>query len=332
MRTKTHAVRLAAHLLMGLWGVSPAADSNDLRKQQSALGVSVSVDSSYSLGPGDEFSVWALNAEELSQKPVRIGTDGYVTIPLAGRLRAAGLTLSGIEEQIKERLKKNIQEPEVVVSLTDVRSQPVSVLGAVNRPGIHQIQGQKTLVEMLSLAEGIRSDAGYSVKITRPIESGTIPLPHAIEDASGKFSVATVNLKSLMNATNPSENVLVRARDVITVPRGQLVYVIGEVRKPGGFVLQDRETVSVLQVLSLAEGMGIMAAPKAARILRPNEANAQRTEIFVDLKKVLAGTAKDVPLQPEDILFVPSSKAKGISLRGLDAAVQIGTGLAIWRL
>jgi len=288
--------------------------------------------SSYILGPGDTITIRALNVEEISEKPVRIGTSGIIKFPMIGRIKAAGMTLEQLEAEIASRLKDSVNEPDVAVAITDYRSQPVSIMGSVNTPGVLQLEGRKTLFEALSMAGGLKQDAGYSVKITRRSEFGDIPLPNAAPDPSGRYSVATVNLKSVMEARNPEENILVCPFDVISVPKGELVYVIGDVRKSGGFILSEQETVTVLQALSLAEGLEKTAKPENAKILRPVNGSSTRSEIAVDLKKVLTGQASDVALQTNDILFVPGSKARGAFLQTLSAITSIGvSGAYIWR-
>jgi polysaccharide export outer membrane protein len=134
-----------------------------------------------------------------------------------------------------------------------------------------------------------------------------------------------------MEARNPQENIVVRPHDVISVPRAQLIYVVGCVRRPGGFVLGEKEAVSVLQAISLAEGLDRAAAPDKAKILRGAEGSAQRTEIAVDVKKLLENKGADVPLQPNDVLFIPNSAAKSAALRSLEAGIQMATGVVIWR-
>ena len=286
--------------------------------------------SSYVLGPEDQIVIRALDAEEISDKPLRIDMNGYIRLPLAGRVRAAGLTIEQLEAELVSRLKAYLQKPDVAVSITEFRSQPVSVLGAVKNPGVHQLQGRKTLVEILSLAGGLNTDAGRSVKITRRQEWGKIPLRSAAADSSGQFSVAEVSLKAILEATNPEENIVIRPNDVITVPRAEMVYVIGQVQRAGGFVLNERENISALKALSLAGGLDKSSSPRNARILR-GAGGANRMEISLDMKKILEGKAPDVPLQPEDILFVPASTPKKAAIRAVEAAVQIGTGIIIWR-
>ncbi|MDQ2899841.1 MAG: polysaccharide export protein [Acidobacteriota bacterium] len=283
------------------------------------------------LGPEDQITIRALHAEEISDKPIRIDPAGDIRLPLVGRIHAAGKTLDELQRELTTRLKTQVREPEVSVSVVEYKSQPVSVVGAVKTPGVYQLQGAKTLIEMLSAAGGTEPDAGYRVKITRRREWGLIPLPDARVDSSGEYSVAEVNLQSLMDASNPRENLLVDPNDVISVPRAKLVYAVGEVRKPGGFVLRERETISVLQVLALAEGMERTANERHARILRTQVGGKLRAELPVDLKRIMAGESEDLALQPNDILFVPNSAAKSAALRTLEAAIQMGTGVVIWR-
>jgi polysaccharide biosynthesis/export protein len=290
------------------------------------------VRSTYLLGPGDQLEISAPELTELANKQVRVDGEGDIEVPMGGRVHVAGLTAKQTEEQLNKVLSRYIRQPQVVVSIAEVRSQPVSVLGAVNAPGVHQVQGHKTLLEMLASAGGIRQDAGYSVRITRELEWGCIPLPNARLDTTGKFSVAELNLKKIMEAKNPEENIQIFPHDVISVPKAEMVYVIGDVRRSGGFVLGEHQSMSVLQALSLAEGLNSTADSRHARILRLEHNADQRVEVAVDVKRILNGKGPDVPLQGDDILFVPGSTGKKAAVRALEAAVQTGTGLAIWRM
>ena len=288
--------------------------------------------STYLLGPDDLLEISGPELTEAGGKRSRIDGDGNVEVPLVGRVHVAGLTVEQTEEKLNKLLKAYIRDPQVAINVAEVHSQPVSVLGAVNTPGVHQVQGQKTLLEMLALAGGIRSDAGYSVRITRQAEWGCIPLSNAKPDPSGKFSVAELNLKKIMEAKSPEENIQIFPHDVISVPKADMVYVIGEVRRSGGFVLGEHQTISVLQALSMAEGLNNGADTRHAKILRLKKEAVQREELPVDVKDVLTGKKPDLPMQGDDILFIPGSTGKKAALRALEAAVQTGTGLAIWRM
>jgi len=235
------------------------------------------------------------------------------------------------EGELNKKLSVYVKHPQAALDVKELRSQPASVLGAVNQPGIHQVSGHKTLLEMISLAGGVRQDAGYSIRITRQVEWGCLPLPGATMDASGRFSVAQVNLQDIMEAKVPEENIQILPHDVVTVPKAELIYVTGAVKKSGGFILGEKQNMSVIQALSMAEGLGTTPDTKHAKILRVNAGSDQRVEIPVDLKTILQGKSKDVPLQGNDILFVPDSTGKKVALRAMEAAISTGTGLAIYR-
>jgi polysaccharide biosynthesis/export protein len=289
------------------------------------------VRSTYLLGPDDELSLSAPELDVLPGKTVRVDGEGDLQVPMVGRVHVAGLTVQQSEQELDKRLKTYIKDPQVAIDVKELRSQPASVLGAVNSPGIHQVQGHKTLMEMISMAGGVRQDAGYSIRITREMEWGCIPLGNSTIDASGRFSVAQVNLQSIMEAKTPEENIQILPHDVITVPKAEMVFVTGEVKKSGGFILGEHQSMSVLQAVSLAEGLGQTADKKHAKILRLNPGADQRVEIAVDLKGILEGKSNDVTLQGNDILFVPGNAGKKVALRVIEAAIQTGTGVAIYR-
>ena len=280
--------------------------------------------STYLLGPDDQIVVHVSDAPDISDKPVRIDSNGEIRVPMAGRVRASGMTTAQLEGELTKRLKLYIENPEVSVNVAELRSQPVSVIGAVNSPGLHQLEGHKTLIEILSLAGGLRTDAGPTAKITRRLEWGRIPLPGATDDSTGQFSVAQITLKSLIEAKHPEQNIPIFPQDVISVPPAQVVYVMGEVTKTGPLTLTDGDRISVLEALSSSGGALHTASPAKAKILRATPGDQRRTEIAVDLKKIQAGKADDVPLLAGDILFVPGSSAKRASIRAAEAAIQVG--------
>ncbi len=334
MTISTAATLLAILAASGPMAARAAAGQTPAGAAQVAATRTAEQDSSrsYELGPEDEITIRALEIAEISDKPVQIDISGYIRLPMLGRIKAAGLTPAQLEAAIAERLKAYVLEPEVSVSVTQYRSQPVSVLGAVRNPGVYQLQGRKTLIEVLSMAGGLDQDrAGSSVKITRRLDAGRLPLAGAYDDPDGGFSIAEVNLKEILNADAPAANITLKPHDILTVPRAQLVYVTGQVQRAGGFVLNERKSMTVLEALTLAGGTITAASPKNSRILRREADGAERAEIAVNVERILSGAAPDVPMQPDDILFIPSSAPKRAALRAVEAAIQMGTGVVIWR-
>jgi len=322
---KVHRVSLVAALLLTNVGNCGAGG-----QQWQAEGRMEASPANYVLGPGDQLALTVANLEEVSNKPMRVDMRGDINLPVAGRIHVGGLTTDQVESAITNSLKRVLKDPEVVVAISEFRSQPVSILGAVNSPGVHQLEGHKNLIEVLSAAGGLRPDAGSTLTITRNLKWGAIPLPSAKNDSTGQYSIASVSSRSIMNGQNPAENIPVKPDDVISVAKADLVYVIGAVKKPGGFVLGQDESISALQVLALAEGLDRTAASDKAKIMRATPGTTSRAEIPVNLKKLMAGKTADLALQHDDILFVPNSAAKSALIRGSEAVISIGTGLAIY--
>jgi polysaccharide export outer membrane protein len=290
-------------------------------------------DPTYRLGVGDVLTISVLGLEEIREHRAQVDTTGIIDLLFVGRLHVAGLTVEELGKRLTERLDHYMKNPQISVSLVEYKSQPVSVIGAVAKPGIHQLEGRKTLVEVLSLAGGLRQEAGYSVKITRQIEeAGRIPLPTAHDDPTGRFSIAEVDLPSVMEARNPEENILIRPNDVVSIPVAEMVYVIGGVKRAGAFTLGDRENISVLQAVSMANGLAEDAGTQNAKILRTSADSTVRQELPVNLKSILEGKQPDFFMQSDDILFVPTSRMKSAGKYALETALRTLTSVVIWRV
>ena len=286
----------------------------------------------YVVGPDDVIVLNGLNADDLVGKPMRVDARGDITFPLVGTVHAGGLTVRQLETLLNERLRRFVKDPQLAVSVSEYKSQPVSVVGAVNSPGIHQIQGRKTLVEMISIAGGPRVDSGSVISITRSVDQGRLKLPGEHLDATGHFSTADVSLRDITSGFRPDENIPVLPNDVIAVSRASTVYVLGEVKKAGGFVMGDENQMSVIQAIALAQGSEHTADLKHARIIRNSQSPGKRQEIICDVNSILHGKAEDIGLQAQDILYVPGSTAKRVALRAIETAVATGSGIAIYGL
>jgi polysaccharide export outer membrane protein len=310
-----------------------------------SAGSSVPVAGEYRIGPEDLLEISIFEAPEMN-RAVRVSANGEISMPLLGAVRAAGLTPRELEFVLQELLRRTyMKDPHVSVFVKEMESHPISVVGAVKKPGVFQVRGAKSLLEVLSLAEGLDDDAGDTVIVMRgaglqgeaagnqatgqPQEGAAQGSP-ASEEAAGPNAVR-VDLKELLESGDPAHNVPVYPGDIVKVTRAGIVYVVGEVKKPGGFVLRTNENISVLQALALGEGLTRTAAKNRARIIRTNEKTGERTEVAVDLGKIMAGKSSDLSLRAKDILFVPNSNARSVLYRGADAAVSIVSGVIVFR-
>lgn len=308
---------------------SPAAEGQGSAPQKQLISRPGIPPPLYKLGPGDVIVVHQENAEELNDKEERIDDAGFVNLPSIGRVQVSGLTIEEAEKAVAEKLGKLLLNPSPIISIKEYRSEPVSVFGAVNTPGVVQLQGRKSLVEVISMAGGVKTDAGTYAEITRKMTYGAIPVKDAVTDGTGQYSTARIDLAGLMKGTNPSANIDILPQDVISVPPAEQIFVTGAVKKPGGFPLNTNGTYTVLQALSLAEGVTPQAGAGSARIIR-NSGDGPRQEIPVNVAAIMKGKENDVDLQPRDILFVPESMGKKVGARIAEAAIQAATGFAIW--
>jgi polysaccharide export outer membrane protein len=307
------------------------------------------------IGPGDLLGITVFEAPEMNCS-LRVSANGEISLQLVGPVKAAGLTPRELELELQELLRRTyMKDPHVGVLVQELQSHPVSVVGAVKKPDVFQIRGTKTVIELLSMAEGLADDAGDTVWIMRGAafagaespesqdgrqEIGGAPLPASGESKTGdsaippaqegKGEIVKVNLKELLESADSTLNVPVHPGDIVKVTRAGIVYVVGQVKKPGGFVLSNNENISVLQALALAEGLTRTSAKSQARIIRTDRSTGKRTEIRMDLGKIMASKALDPTLQPKDIVFVPNSSAKSVFYRGTEAALYTAGGVAIY--
>lgn len=280
--------------------------------------------SAYVIGSDDQIAIRVAENPEISDKPQRVDQNGEIRLPMIGRIQAAGLTAQQLEAALTEKYKVFINEPDIMVAVLESRSQPVSLIGAVSTPGVRQLDGRKTLLQVLLLAGGTSTDAGPTLTITRRIENGRLPLPQAKDDPSGQFTSAEIEVRPLMEGRLPGSDIELLANDVINVSKAEMVFVIGEVARAGAIPLVKGNSMSVLQAVASSGGLNRTAAAKNARILRPTPGAEARLEVPIDLKRILAGKAGDVSLMAGDILVVPDSASKRATTRALEAAIQMG--------
>lgn len=267
----------------------------------------------YTLGPNDQVLIRAPQSEEINEKPFRIDAEGFVNLPLVGRFRAGGMTVRELEAELVRRLREFIREPQVIITVTQFRSEPVFFVGAFSRPGIYALGGRRTLVEMLTSIGGLQPNAARHIKVTRRSESGSIPLPNAIEDPEKKISTVEISMGSLRENVNPAEDIILQPFDVISVERAEMVYINGDVQKVSGIELGERDSISIAQALTLAGGFTRDAKRGKVRVLRPILNTNRRAAIEIDVKRILEGKDNDFPLLPNDLLYVPRSYARTVA-------------------
>ncbi|MGH9789111.1 MAG: polysaccharide biosynthesis/export family protein [Candidatus Acidiferrales bacterium] len=289
----------------------------------------------YVIGPGDLLEITVYDAPDLS-RDVRVSSSGVILLPLLPEpVRADGLSPEELAAAIAREFEQRqiLRQPQVSVLVKEFKSRPVAVLGAVKKPQMIPVLGPMTLLEVLSASEGLTDDAGPLIYVTRGAQLRELPSNPAevTEPAPDTPRVAVIQVRELMEAKNPAANVPIFAGDAVTVPRGGIVYVVGAVHKPGGFVLKDRhERVSVLQALALAGYVTPTAKPGDALIVRRPPGTETEETIPVDVAKILSRKAPDLAMQENDILFIPDSQFKRGLRRVAEAIVQVTTGIAIW--
>jgi polysaccharide export outer membrane protein len=266
------------------------------------------------IGCGDLVQMTVLDTPELSGT-FRISNGGAAFLPLVGHVRLASLPVEEAQSLIRKRFVEGgyLRDPEITLYIVEYATQGVSVLGEVKKPGIYPIFGVHHLLDYLALAEGLTPLGGTMASITHR------------DPVSPPRRVRLTRNGPLDSESNPT----ILPGDTIFVEKAGVVYVVGDVGRPGGFPLNHEERLTLLQALALAEGVNRTAAEKSAKLIRNNKDG--RKEVPIDLKKVLAGKAPDPSLQDDDIVFVPSSLGKSAVRRGLEAAVQAAVGVTIYR-
>ncbi|MGA2202573.1 MAG: polysaccharide biosynthesis/export family protein [Terriglobales bacterium] len=267
--------------------------------------------SNVKLGIGDLIEISVFGVPDLSIK-TRISGSGDVYLPLIDYVHVADLTTDEAQELIQKRLEDGgfVRGPHVSIFVDESASQAITLLGEVNRPGPYPAIGDRRLFDLISAAGGLTDKAGRVV---------------TIEHRGNPGQRVELQLSSNL-AEDTQNNVDVFPGDMIIVSRAGIIYVVGDVGHPSGFLIEDN-SLSVLKALALAGGSTRTSALNKTRILRQTPNGVQ--EIPINLKKVLYAKAPDMALVKGDILFIPGSSAKAAAYRTADAAVSLSTSLGI---
>lgn len=292
----------------------------------------------YAISPDDVLDISVYDVPEMSHS-YRVRPGGSIALPLLSEpIRAAGLTPDQLAAAISSRLKSAelLSDPRVTVDVRESRLHSIAVAGAVKKPQLYPVFGKTTLLDVLAQAEGLADDAGGIALVTRggAAQQAGGALTSQEGAASKPADPIVIDLKRMMQTNDPRLNVDVYPGDLVNVERAGVVYVVGAVNRPGGFVLTtEHEPMTVLKALALAEDLKPTAIPNKAVIIHPDsKASGAQKESPVKLKDILAGRAPDRPLEADEILFVPDSTGQRAMRRAAEAAVQITTGVIIWRL
>jgi polysaccharide export outer membrane protein len=281
------------------------------------------------IGPEDTITVFALNAEEIS-KPWRVSAAGELNLPVVGRIQAAGMTVEQLEQAIATRLETYMYRPQVTVYVSEKRSHPVTVTGAVEKPGIVQMRGPMSLFDVLVLA-GSPKGAGPLLTLTRRKEQGLIPYPGANWNEDKTSSSIRLDVRQAMSGHARESLLTVLANDQISIEAGKmekLVYISGEVNRPGAIELATQSRVSITKVVAMAGGLTRTSSAKKTMIRRVNAQGIETAVSFVDLNKILSGKARDIELGEGDIVIVPSNQIRSYLQSATTSAVSTG----IWIL
>jgi polysaccharide export outer membrane protein len=294
------------------------------------------------LGPGDLVHIDVFDIPELS-RDLRVSDSGVIRFPLLpDAVPVIGLTPFQLERNLEQLLSADglVAHPQVSVFVKEQASQPVTIVGAVGHPTVMQVSRPITLIELLASAGGISDEAGSTIMITRAAAPGLhmqqVSQKTDAADVDSELQTTTIKigLQDLLESGNSNYNIQVRGGDIVSVPRAGIVYVLGfGVAQQGEYVLQAHgDQVTALKAIALAHGLTAFSKADNSVIMRNDPTTGKRIEIPVHLKQIQNHKADDVPLQTNDILFVPDSRGKKALARGTEAALGIGTGLAVYRV
>ena len=312
-----HAISTEGSRSGGLAGSGADAGDNTAVQGKPAALSPPNGDSGFEIliGSGDLIEVSVYGAPDYV-KDVRVGSTGEITLPLAGTVKVGGLTPAQAEALIAKRLSdgKFFNDPRVSVLEKEFSTQGISVLGEVQKPGVYQMPGPRKLFDALSAAGG-----------TTPRAGSTVTVLHRASAQNPEIVFLTNNGKA-----SSQGNIYVYPGDTVVVSKAGVVYVVGDVRMPGGFVMENSH-MTILQAYAMAQGANSTAALDRARLIRKVGPENEPQDTSISLKKILSAQAPDMNLRPDDIVFIPVSGVKVAGRRTLEAIVQTATGMAIYR-
>jgi polysaccharide export outer membrane protein len=268
------------------------------------------------LSAGDLLELKTLGTSDPDLSPrLRVSEQGAIAVPYAGVLSVSGMTADEASRAIEARFREQdvLKDPHVSVTVLEYATQGVTVAGEVKNPGVYPLLGSHALLDLVSAAGGVTPNGGKAVTITHRDDADH---PQVVNLASKAGSISTFNVD-------------VHPGDTIVVSHAGIVYVLGDVAKPGGFLIENSDRLTVLQAISLAQGTNRTASLDHTKLIRRN--GGAREELPVPLKQILADKVADQMLEDGDILFVPGSAAKN-ALRDMESILPSAAGAAIYHV
>jgi polysaccharide biosynthesis/export protein len=304
--------------------------SIDLNERLRAMSGAARFSQDYLLGPGDIIEITVFAVKELEKKELVLNAQGMISLPFIGEVPLMGLTAREAEVKIGARYESTVMKnPQVSVSVKEYRSQFISILGAVLKPGIYQLNRRAFLVDALAMAGGLLAEKAESKAL---IHRAGAAASGEIKEASAGGEMLEIDLRQLLEKGDIRLNVPIYAGDVISVPERveSFFYVLGDVNKGGAFEIKKGERITLSKALASAGGLLPTAKKSKTAVLRANP-DGTTTQIPVDADKLLKGQTADIDLAENDVVFVPGSTTKAIgrgvlnSIGGILAAfVYIG--------
>ena len=272
------------------------------------------------MGPEDLIAVSVFGSPELS-RTVRVSSEGQIRLPMVrSPIKALGLMPSALEAAIAQALisEQILKDPAITVTIVEYRSHPISVSGAVKKPLTFQAYGQVTLLDALARAEGLAQDAGSEILVSRL---------HPDETGKMRTLVQRIPVRGLIDAADPELNLKLEGGEEIRVPEAGKVFVMGNVKKPGAYHVDDANDTTVLKAIALSEGLMPYAGNTAYIYRREGGAGSKKNEIEVPLQQIIRRKSPDVQLMANDILYIPDRTGRRAALSTLEKILLVGTGL-----
>jgi polysaccharide export outer membrane protein len=268
------------------------------------------------IGPGDQIHVTVVDSPELDQHP-RVTDAGEVPLIGVGAVKIAGLTPAEAATAVHDKLiaAHYLNHPEVTVTVEQYATQTVSVLGQVRASGAYPIGTARPVVDVLALAGGLNEVADRNIVIER----------RGDPDHPLHYNLANDGVVALQTS------VLVYPGDTVMVPKAGIVYVLGDVNRPGGFVMDNNSTeLTLLQALARAGGVSRTAKQGHAKLLRKDATGYHETQL--SLGEIQKGKQQDIALAPGDVLYVPFSYAKNIAVSGSSGIISSVSSAAVYSM